>query len=62
MAVLTAMRTRRTTFTRGGRLKEILVFDADLKVGKVKIFFKGMFPGAAKFLKDTRNTVDNLNL
>ena len=62
MVVLTTMRTRRIALTKEGRVKEIRVFDADLKTGKVKIVFKGPFSGAAKFLKDVRNTVDRLNL
>ena len=62
MVRLTKMRTRRTAFTRGGQLKEIRVFGADLKTGKVKIAFTGTLSGAAKFLKDARNTVDRLNL
>ena len=62
MVVPTAVRTRRTTFTRGGQLKEIRVFDADLQTGKVKIAFKGTFSGANRFLKDARHIVDSLNL
>ena len=62
MVTLTAMRTRRIAFTKGGRLKEIRVFDADLKAGKVKIVFKGTPSGAAKFLRYARNTVDSFNL
>ena len=62
MVVMTAMRTRRTAFTSEGLLKEIRVFDADLKAGRVKIAFKGTPSGAAKFLKDIRSTVDSLNI
>lgn len=61
MVVLVAMRTRRIAFARGGRLKEIRVFDVDFRTGRVKCAFKGTISGARAFLKDVGNIVDGFN-
>lgn len=61
MIILTAMRTRHTVFTRGGRLKEIRVFDADLRTDRVKCAFKDAISGVHAFLKDIGNIVCGFN-
>lgn len=61
MVMLTTMRTRRTIFTRGGRLKEIWVFDVDLRMGRIKYAFKDTISETYAFLKDIGNIMCGFN-